>query len=44
MIQIITALDNPILSDKLKNEKETEILCNDIQYQEGELERSKNNV
>lgn len=38
MINIITALDNPVLNNKLKEEKNIQILCKDIQYQDGVLE------
>ena len=38
MKKIITALDNPTLNINIKKEKELEILCNDIQYQEGVLD------
>ena len=38
MKKIITALGNPILNDKLNNEKEFKILTKDIQYQDGIFE------
>ena len=38
MKQIITALGNPLLNDKLKEEKEFKILTKDIQYQDGIFE------
>lgn len=38
MINIITAISNPILNNNLKKEKDINILINDIQYQEGILE------
>lgn len=38
MINIITAMNDPILNDKLKKEQNINILINDIQYQEGILE------
>ncbi len=38
MIKIITALANPILNERLKEEKEIQVIGNDIFYQEGILE------
>ncbi len=38
MKQIITALGNPLLNDKLKEEKDLKILTKDIQYQDGIFE------
>ena len=38
MIKIITALANPILNERLKQEKEIQVIGNDIFYQEGILE------
>lgn len=38
MKQIITALGNPLLNDKLKQEENFEILAKDIQYQDGIFE------
>lgn len=38
MKKIITALGNPLLNDKLSNEKEFNILTKDIQYQDGIFE------
>lgn len=38
MKQIITALGNPLLNDKLNSEKEFKILTKDIQYQDGIFE------
>lgn len=38
MKQIITALGNPLLNDKLSEEKEFKILTKDIQYQDGIFE------
>ena len=38
MKQIITALGNRLLNDKLKEEEEFEILTKDIQYQDGIFE------
>ena len=38
MKQIITALGNPLLNDKLSEEKEFNILTKDIQYQDGIFE------
>ena len=38
MKQIITALGNPLLNDKLKEEKDFKILTKDIQYQDGIFE------
>ena len=38
MIKIITALANPILNERLKEEKEIKVIGNDIFYQEGILE------
>ena len=37
-MKIITALKNPIIHDKLKNETNYEVIGNDIQYQEGVIE------
>ena len=36
--KVITAINNPILNDKLLNCKNIEVLKNDIQYKEGILE------
>ena len=38
MKKIITALGNPLLNDKLSEEKEFKILTKDIQYQDGIFE------
>ena len=38
MKQIITALGNPLLNDKLREEKNFKILSKDIQYQDGIFE------
>jgi len=38
MIKIITALDNPILNNKVNKENDIQTLCKDIQYQDGVLE------
>ena len=38
MIKIITALANPILNERLKQEKGIQVIGNDIFYQEGILE------
>lgn len=38
MINIITALDNPVLNNKLEEVKSVQTLCKDIQYQDGVLE------
>ena len=43
MKNIITALCNPLLNNKLRTEKEFNILTNDIQYQEGIFEIIENN-
>ena len=43
MKNIITALCNPLLNNKLRIEKEFNILTNDIQYQEGIFEIIENN-
>lgn len=43
-MKIITALTNPVINNKLKKIKNFEIMCNDIQYQEGIIEiLEKNN-
>lgn len=45
MKKIITAIGNPILNEKIKLEKNVEVIGNDVQYQEGIfeiLEREKN--
>ena len=38
MIKVITALANPILNERLKGEREIQVIGNDIFYQEGILE------
>ncbi len=38
MIKIITAMNNPILNEELKNENNIKIICKDIFYKEGILE------
>ena len=38
MIKIMTAINNPILNEELKNEKRVVVICRDIQYKEGILE------
>lgn len=38
MINIITAINNPILNEELKKEKDVKLVCKDIQYKEGILE------
>ena len=38
MKKIITALGNPLLNDKLKEEEDLKILTKDIQYQDGIFE------
>ena len=42
-MKIITALKNPIINKKLKEIKEFEIICNDIQYQDGIIEIMEKN-
>lgn len=37
-MKIITALNNPIINNKLKEKTDFEIICNDIQYQDGIIE------
>ena len=38
MKKIITAINNPNLNEKLKQENNLEIICKDIQYKEAILE------
>ena len=42
MKKIITAINNPNINEELKNEKDVEIICKDIQYKEGILEILEN--
>ena len=44
MIKIITAMNNPNLNEKLKNENNIKIIGRDIQYKEGILELLENNI
>lgn len=43
MKRIITAIGNPMLNNKLKNERDINIIAKDIQYQEAVFEILKNN-
>ena len=42
-MKIITALNNPMINNKLKEKTNFEIICNDIQYQEGIIEMLEKN-
>ena len=42
-MKIITALNNPIINNKLKEKTNIEIICNDIQYQDGIIEMLEKN-
>ena len=44
MKKIMTAMNNPILNEELKNENDVELICKDIQYKEGVLEVLENNI
>ena len=44
MIKIITAVNNPNLNEKLKNENNIKIIGRDIQYKEGILELLEKNI
>lgn len=44
MKKIMTAMNNPILNEELKNENDVELICKDIQYKEGVLEVLENNT
>ena len=44
MIKIMTAINNPNLFEEIKNEKDVEIICKNIQYKEGILEILENNI
>lgn len=43
-MKIMTAINNPILNEELKNENDIQIICKDIQYKEGILEILENNI
>ena len=42
-MKIITALNNPIINNKIKEKTDFEIICNDIQYQDGIIELLEKN-
>ena len=42
MIKVLTAMNNPDFNDKLKKEKNIEIICKDIQYKDAIIELLNN--
>ena len=42
MIKVLTAMNNPDFNDKLKKEKNFEIICKDIQYKDAIIELLNN--